>query len=53
MKKEYVNPEMQVVMLQTNAIILAGSDLGISSESVDNSSSDAATFFDNGGSEEW
>lgn len=53
MKKKYVNPEMQVVMLQTNAIILAGSNLGISTDSVSNTSSDAATFYDNGGSEDW
>lgn len=54
MKKKYVNPDMEVVTLLTTATILAGSEsLPTSEESVSNSSSDAAGFFDNGGSEDW
>ncbi len=54
MKKLYINPEMEVVRLQVTATILAGSEtLSTSTESVSNSSSDAAGFIDNGGSEDW
>ena len=54
MKKLYINPEMEVVRLQVTATILAGSEsLPTSDQSVSNSSSDAAEFFDNGGSEDW
>ena len=54
MKKVYMNPKMEVVKLQIAATILAGSEfIPTSSESTSNSSSDAAGFFDNGGSEDW
>ncbi len=59
MKKEYINPEMQVVIMQTNATILAGSGEGVSDgDKVGNgyNSSDvsySSGFFDNGGSEDW
>lgn len=59
MKKEYINPEMQVVMLQTNATILAGSGEGTSNGDklgngyTESDVSYSSGFFDNGGSEEW
>lgn len=61
MKKEYINPEMEVVMLQTKATILAGSGEGgvEDGDSVGNQVKDSdaglfsSQFFDNGGSEDW
>ena len=56
MKKEYINPEMEVVLLQSNNAILAGSDpidTVDSSTTVTPGEEDAARFFDNGGSEDW
>ena len=52
MKKEYINPEMEVVMIQTMTV-LAESSLDVDSDPVSNTESDASQFFDNGGSEEW
>ena len=57
MKKEYINPEMEVVMLQTMTVLAASVGVetdnsvgdGYSSTDVSYSSG----FFDNGGSEEW
>ncbi len=44
MKKTYSNPEMEVVMLNMNQQLLAGSTLGTESSPVDPSSSDAPGF---------
>lgn len=52
MKKEYINPVIEVVMLQTNATILADSDtMEVTSDTT--TTMDASGFFDNGDSEEW
>ncbi len=55
MKKEYVNPEMQVVVLNVNQQLLNGSPQGTydPTSSVDAGSVEASQFFDNGGSEDW
>ena len=60
MKKEYINPVMEVVMLQSNNAILAGSDQwtetggsGKTNESNATGPGLAGEFFDNGGSEDW
>ena len=57
MKKEYINPEIEVVRLTMNQHLLDGSPLDqtedeapVSGESYDALSSG---FFDNGGSEDW
>ena len=59
MKKEYINPEMEVVMLQTNATILAGSEGGTQTgdtpgkEYNPDDVSYSSGFFDNGGQVIW
>lgn len=59
MKKEYINPEMEVVMLQSNNAILAGSGEGVADGDTPgegynpNDVSYSSGFFDNGGSEDW
>lgn len=59
MKKEYINPEMEVVMLQSNNAILAGSGEGVAEGDTlgegynPNDVSYSSGFFDNGGSEDW
>ena len=50
MKKEYINPEMEVVRVETMTF-LAESTLDVSEEESDHM--DASRFFDNGGSEDW
>ncbi len=57
MKKEYINPEMQVVKMQTMTV-LAASDPDViidtsNDSSIDAGSVGASQFFDNGGSEDW
>ncbi len=54
MKKEYINPEMQVVMMQTNSTILAGSGdgTGFGQGYMNGSQGDASQFYDNGDSNE-
>ena len=57
MKKEYINPEMEVVKINTMTL-LAGSDPNVnidtsSDSSIDAGSVEASQWFDNGGSEDW
>ena len=52
MKKEYINPEMEVVNIQIRQQMLAGSpDAG--DEYQDGDPVLSTEFFDNGGSEDW
>ncbi len=44
MKKTYSNPELEVVMLNMNQQLLAGSTLGTDSSPVDPNDSDAPGF---------
>ena len=57
MKKEYINPEMQVVMMQTMTVLAAseGVESGNNPGEHYNPSdvSYSSGFFDNGGSEDW
>ena len=56
MKKEYINPEMEVVRLTMNQHLLEGSDPDVvvnTGGSVDAGSVGASEWFDNGGSEDW
>lgn len=55
MKKEYINPVMEVVMLQSNNAILAGSDpqpVDENATSHDGVYDEAPTFF-GGSNEDW
>ena len=55
MKKEYINPKMEVVKINTMTL-LAGSDPDVvvnTEGSVDAGSVEASQWFDNGGSEDW
>ena len=55
MKKEYINPEMEVVVLNVNQQLLDGSPQGTydPNSSVDPVYVEASQFQDNGGSEDW
>ena len=50
MKKEYINPEMEVVKMETMSV-LADSQMEVTDEHT--TSVDASGFFDNGDSEDW
>ena len=57
MKKEYINPEMLVVMMQTMTVLAASEGVNSGNSVGDGYSSTDVTyssgFFDNGGSEDW
>ena len=54
MKKEYINPEMEVVNIQIRQQMLAGSPEVDEEEEYKEGDPVLSTgFFDNGGSEEW
>ena len=57
MKKEYINPEMQVVMMQTMTVLAASEGVNSGNSVGDGYSSTDVTyssgFFDNGDSEDW
>ncbi len=57
MKKEYINPEMQVVIMQTMTVLAAsvGVETGnsVGDGYTESDVSYSSGFFDNGGSEDW
>lgn len=55
MKKEYINPEMEVVQMQTMTVLAASDPQPVDETATDTNGvyDDAARFFDNGGSEDW
>ncbi len=56
MKKEYINPQLEVVLMNTMTV-LAASDRSFSSDEATSDGNgyynEASQFFDNGGSEDW
>ena len=51
MKKEYKNPEMEIVMLNALTLLAGSETMEVTNETT--TTLDASEFHDNGGSEDW
>ena len=51
MKKEYINPEMEIIKIQTMSVLAQSLGQGQGEKPADDA--DASRWFDNGGSEDW
>jgi hypothetical protein len=52
MKKEYINPEMQVITFAAPVVLQSASPMNLNNEEATGNVL-SSEFFDNGGSEEW
>ena len=56
MKKEYINPEMEVVQMQTMTVLAASDPQPVDENATSTQGvydDNASRWFDNGGSEDW